>query len=46
MMESAGSQQVKPSLCFAFHLMETASAIPEGARGNIEGFLCIVNNKV
>ena len=45
-MESAGSQQVKPFLCFSFHLMETASAIPGGARGNTEGFLCVVNSEV
>jgi hypothetical protein len=46
MMESAGSQQVKPFIFFAFHLMETASAIPGETRGNTEGFLCVVNSKV
>jgi hypothetical protein len=46
MMELAGSQQVKPFIFFAFHLMETASAIPGETRGNTEGFLCVVNSKV
>jgi hypothetical protein len=45
-MESAGSQRVKPFLCFFFDLMETAIAIPGGARSNTEGFLCVVNGEV
>jgi hypothetical protein len=45
-MESAGSQQVKPFLWFAFHLMETANAIPGGTHGITKGFLCVVNSKV
>ena len=45
-MESAGSQQVEPFFSFVFHLMETASAIPEGTRGNTECFLSVVNSKV
>jgi hypothetical protein len=45
-MESAGSQRVKPFLCFAFHLMETASAVPGGTHGDTKGFLCVLNGKV